>query len=417
MGTKKAWGVGAVLAMALVACAGPSEEQASETSSDTAQDDVRKLAEKPWLLPEEERALDKRLEQVADRTGAPLAEIKLLYSPKDIRYATMKADDPGGLTFLKEKQVLALTGDEAQNELAFENFRKRNIAESERVTGDGEAVLLHAIKFKQLGGKSKQAEAQAKAAVKILHAWAKANPGVHRAESGSDPFRNGWLVSSWGFGAMARGAFLLKSEGSEDYQGVAKDVEKWLQGTADKVWKKMPGSKSSGQLDSSWERQNVSNRTFASLEATLHVARLVGNEAWFNEGLQAFVGFAQSYVDPSGKNKDDERNDNWHPYAGIASGFQILRLGDVAHAKNGTTPREWESARAAMVRTSEYYANSKFTYFNRTAMPMWRAAVMGLGERRAPHTAAVFQTLRNNPNEEVEGFGVQFLWGFPGTIQ
>jgi hypothetical protein len=67
--------------------------------------------------------------------------------------------------------------------------------------------------------------------------------------------------------------------------------------------------------------------------------------------------------------------------------------------------------------SAEFYANPKYENFSRTAMPMWRAAMLGLGGLDAPKTKALYDVVSTSAKEEVAAFGVQFLWGFPGTIR
>jgi hypothetical protein len=263
-----------------------------------------------------------------------------------------------------------------------------------KITGDGENALLTAALFAET-----RDETYARYSATILADWAK----VNRSFTG----KNGFLEAAWGVGAMARAARILKEHKSPEWQKIEGKVTRWFIDTAESQWlprnPERPLPDTSPQLLSSWEMNNVSNRTFTSLEATLHVAYLIGDDAWFNKGIEKYKEILPKFFnDASGKHADDFRKDAWHIQAGIASAVQICKL--AGRKKHDLFPLQ----NHAVLRSAEYYAPRITTQF----IPFWEALVAHYGTQKAPQSANV---LSRDKGSYYAWYihGVEFNWGLP----
>jgi hypothetical protein len=261
-----------------------------------------------------------------------------------------------------------------------------------KLTKDGENALLTAAMFSH----TKDAN-YAKHSANILLAWARTN----RSFSG----KNGFLASAWGVGAMARAARILKENNSSEWSRIEPTFVPWVVGVAETYWlprdpaRPLPDTKP--QLLSKWEMENISNRTFTALEATLHVAYLIEDKSWFAGGVKMYQEILPKFVlTDSGMNADDYRGDPWHRQAGIASAVQICELAkrygyDLYGIHNN-----------ALRSVAEYYAPQ----VNNQFIPFWRTAVDAYGAANVPQSAAL---LKRDKGSYYKWYidGVEFLWG------
>jgi hypothetical protein len=277
---------------------------------------------------------------------------------------------------------------------------------------DARNAMMNAVLYDQTGDAS-----YAKAAATILKAWSDQGTTF----SG----QNGFLVAAWNVTAMVRAAQILKSRSAPGWTDVQARFEGWARDVAESQWLPASGKARKGTtphlLESSgtgeWELRNVTNRTLTMIEATMHVARLVGDRAWFQRGVELYKRVAkvslidlskepdpanyqllmndntQTYfIDTDGTNtdearrdaKDKQRNDEWHPQAGLAAAVQICELAKSVKKPDGSAYEDLYALSNHILKTSvEHYA-AEAVQSKKTYIPFFRAIVHQYGEHAMP---------------------------------
>jgi hypothetical protein len=274
------------------------------------------------------------------------------------------------------------------------------------LTTDANNAIFNAVAYTLVSG-SERAR-YGKAAAQILNAWATTNEGF------SGP--NGFLCAAWNVGAMARAAFILKQLGSPEYAAIQARFEAWAEKTAQTYWlpidatKPLPGSKP--QLLQRWELEHVSNRSLVSLEATLHVARLRKNAAWFQRAVAKYKQFVDYkafrrplnepgagttyFVDATGKNNDHFRGDPWHRTAGLASSVHIAEV-----VKLETGEDLFRANDSILKKSLELYSGS----LDGIIIPFW-----SLAAQRFPESEKIRAVAQQQARQELPPAGSNLTW-------
>jgi len=274
--------------------------------------------------------------------------------------------------------------------------------------------MLHAVAYARGGGDER--DRHAAAAARILHGWASGNEGF------AGP--NGWLCAAWNLGSMARAAYVLKSRQSPEYEAVRAVFERWAVATAEAYLlpvdehRAPPGSRP--QLLQAWEREHVSNRTMAGLEAVLHVARLTENRVWYRHAVERYkqwiawrefrrprdeAGSGTAYfVNERGENNDHFRGDAWHRTAGLASCLQIAAM------VKADTGEDLFGRERGILRTSlEWYAGM-MGGDGGVPIPVWDLAAEAFPES-GPIRAMAMRQQAHVRADRIDTF-LQYSWGF-----
>lgn len=283
-------------------------------------------------------------------------------------------------------------------------------------TADAENALLHAAAYARVTGPEREAHARSAAA--ILSAWAAQNKGFIGP--------NGWLCAAWNLGAMARAAYVLKRLEAEEYEEIRADFEAWAVFTAQVYLlpreKALPDTRP--QLLQHWENEHVSNRTLTGLEAVLHVARLVGDQAWYQAVVQRYKqvirwrdfrapreepGSGTTYfVNANGENNDHFRGDAWHQTAGLAACLQIC---EVVKADTGEDLFHREDG--ILKESLEFYADLMEPRGG-APIPVWDIAARAYPDSEKIQAIA----LRQKTHERSSSIGtiVQYSWGISDLL-
>jgi hypothetical protein len=264
----------------------------------------------------------------------------------------------------------------------------------DKLMTDAHNALMTAISYTH-----RKNDEYARYSASILLAWATKN----QTFTG----KNGFLASAWGVGAMARAARILKESGSAEWGRIQEPVTTWMTRVAQTYWlprdgkTRLAGTKP--QLLEKWEMNNISNRTMTALEATMHVAYLIGDDHWFAAAVNKYREILPRFVvKASGENSDHFRGDPWHRQAGIASAVQLSVL---AKRKGyDLFPLHNEALR----RSAEFYAPIVHTQF----IPFWTAIVEHYGQDKMPHSTNLLQRDKGSYYAWYI-HGLEFLWGFP----
>lgn len=314
---------------------------------------------------------------------------------------------------------------------------------------DGRNAMLNAVLYDQTKDKS-----YAKATVAILSAWSK--------EKTTFSGENGFLVASWNVTAMVRAAQILKARKAPGWKELQPDFEGWVRRVAEDEWLPASGEGPKGKEGPNlveangqgrWELRNVTNRTLTMIEATMHVARLVEDRAWFQRCVNLYKSMAKVtpidlskekdpllykkltldktptyFIDNLGRNTDEvrrldgnpKRNDGWHPQAGLASAIQICELAKSVKKPDGSAYEDLYALSDDILKTSvEHYA-AEAVSTDKTYIPVFRAIVDHYGKDAMPHSADLLTYREDGKNpiyskdkkkDPVLNF-LCFNWGF-----
>lgn len=276
---------------------------------------------------------------------------------------------------------------------------------------DARNAMLNAVLYDQTKN-----ESYAKGAVAILGAWAQ-----QKTTFSGD---NGFLVASWDVSTMARAAQILKMRQAPGWKALQPSFEAWVRQVAEDEW--LPNGEaregttpnlSTSNAAGRWELTNVTNRTLTMIEATMHVARLVGDLAWFERCVNLYKSVAKVtpidlskekdprkwaaltsdktptyFIDDVGRNADEvrrnnndpTRNDEWHPQAGLAAAVQIAELAKSVNKPDGSAYEDLYALSGNILKTSvERYA-AEAVAGDKNYIPFFRAAVNRYGAAKMP---------------------------------
>ncbi len=320
------------------------------------------------------------------------------------------------------KDAIDVQGQAAGQGHAVKHVHVESYQSSPALEKDATNALLGAVLFANL--KERKYATQAAA---ILGNWAK----MQTTFSGA----NGFLVSAWEVGAMTRAAQVLKDHQAPEWTAIAPSFQAWARRVAESYWmpagERLPGT--NPELLNQWELDNVSNRTMTALEATMHVAKLLGERDWFDKGVILYkdlvdyegldrdlpnrkrdASFNRFFLEANGKNADDSRGDPWHRQAGLASCVQICQMASEMLDPAGSPYDLYPLHDNIVKKSCEYYAPKVQDQY----IPFWDVAYRHYASEgiSMPNTKNLLERPKGNYWTNTVHAVYDKLWGF-GTYQ
>lgn len=314
--------------------------------------------------------------------------------------------------------ILAARGGDAANPHPVATVDIPKLTSCGPLTTDAQSAFLHAVAY----ARSTEADRArfAKIAAAILQAWASTN---HTFTGG-----NGSLCAAWNIGSMSRTAYLLKSLKAPEYAAIADTFEPWAVHAAQAyllpIDDRHPLKGTEPALLNDWELRHVTNRSLASLEAVLHVSRLVGNKRWYRSAVERYEKWIRwkdfkapngepdegttYFVNLQGENTDHHRGDIWHRTAGLASCLQICAV-----VKADTGYDLFHRERDVLRNSLEFYA-AIHEKEGGLPIPVWDLAARAFPESQAIQGMAVRQKALEQPKDPDRY--LQYAWGFSDLL-
>ena len=227
---------------------------------------------------------------------------------------------------------------------------------------------------------------------------------------------------------MARSAYILKTLKAPEYEAVRSNFEKWAVYTTQAyllpIDERHPLPDTKPELANNWELKHVSNRTMVGLEATIHVARLVGNRRWYRSAVDKYQRLicwkdfraprdepgcgTTFFVNGQGENNDHYRGDPWHRTAGLASCLQICEI-----VKSDTGEDMFHREGDILKKSLEYYANI-LDPERGVPIPTWDLAARTFPDSQAIQSVALRQKAHETPSSI--GTIIQYSWGLSDLL-